>query len=48
MVEFYLNSLYDYSQALAEMRRTKWYASMAAGLPGCTQTIRVFKDLARR
>lgn len=35
-------------EALANLRRAKWFSSVAAGLENCVESIRVFKDLARR
>ena len=33
---------------LAQLRRAKWFSAMAASLPGCVETIRLLRDLARR
>ena len=33
---------------LAQLRRAKWFSAMAASLPGCVETTRVMRDLARR
>ena len=33
---------------LAELRRAKWFSAMAAPLPGCVETTRLVRDLARR
>ena len=33
---------------LAQLRRAKWFSAMAASLPGCVETTRIMRDLARR
>jgi len=33
---------------LAQLRRAKWFTSMAASLENCVESIRIFKELARR
>ena len=33
---------------LAQLRRAKWFSAMAASLPGCVETTRLIRDLARR
>jgi len=35
-------------QALAELRHSKWFQSMASPVPSCVEAIRVFRDLAQR
>ncbi len=35
-------------QALAEMRRSKWFVSNASNLPSCVETIRIVKELSHR
>ena len=35
-------------QALADLRHTRWFCSMALNLPSCVECIRLVKDLAKR
>ncbi len=35
-------------QALAEMRRSKWFVSNAANLPSCVESIKIFKEMSHR
>ena len=34
--------------ALAELRHSKWFTSMAMGVPNCVECIRILRDMARR
>jgi len=35
-------------RSLADLRRAKWFTSMAAPLESCTESIRIFKELSKR
>ena len=35
-------------QALAELRHSRWFTTMAASLPSCVECIRIMRDLAHR